>query len=172
MSELKLSSYYQTRADTGTVYPVSVDHNGVTGVIAVTFTEPTHAYVRTEGHVNDDLTILTYRGTEFLVSLHAHRTAYAWERGERVHATRRDNWSDATPTQAKKLSEAMIATLNALADSPEFVAARKYGTLHNAAIDRESAERKVREAKEALKQARAELDAVVKRVNDAVLMGE
>ena len=48
MTELKLSSYYQTRGDKGTIYPVPVDsvsENGVTGVLAVTFTEPTHAYM-------------------------------------------------------------------------------------------------------------------------------
>jgi hypothetical protein len=171
-SNLKLSTYYTNRRDPGTVYPVTVDSvspNGVTGVLAVTFTEPTHASVRTEGHVNDDLTILTYRGTEFLVHVHVYLKGGKWVLGEdRVHATRRDNWSDATPTQASKLAETVLAVMNAYADTPEFVAARNAGTEKYARFDLESAQRKVRELEEQLKAARAE-QRKAKRAHEAAL---
>lgn len=170
--EWKLSTYYSTRGESGTIYPVPVDsvsENGVTGVLAVTFTEPTHAYVRTEGHINDDLTILTYRGIEFLVSVHVYLKDGKWQLGDyKTHATRRDNWSDATPAQTRKLEETVLAVMNTYADTPEFVAARKSGTEYNARIDLDSAQRKVNELEEQLKAARAELRKA-KRTHDAAL---
>jgi hypothetical protein len=159
--EWKLSTYYSTRGDSGTIYPVPVDSvspNGVTGVLAVTFTEPTHAYVRTEGHLNDNLTILTYRSTEFLVSAHLYKKGDRWELGSELSsgkATRRDNWSDATPTQKSKLMETVVAVMNAYADTPEFIATRKAGTEYNARIDLDSAEREVSKLEDQLKIARA-----------------
>lgn len=151
----------------GVVYPVNVDHNGVTGVVAVAFTRLGHAYVSTRAHVNDHLTALTYRGTSFLHGVHVKLEggAWTWDGDYRGKATRRENWSDATPAQTERLSAALLSIMPRVwADNPDAIrTAEKFNAemaLSMAESDLADLAPKVLAAKKAKRAAQRRLDAL------------
>jgi hypothetical protein len=169
-SRFKLSPYYLANLErnSGSVYPVEVDHKGVTGVVRIAFTSTEHAHVSTEAHVNDDLAGLEYRGRGFLFSVHMYLRDGAWVLGEYpVHGTRRDSWSDATATEKKKLAEAALVAMAKIAETDQGKFAMVAGERWHAQIDLDSAQRKIDELTPKIKEARAELRKATKRLVDA-----
>ena len=156
---------YPVRREDHVVFPVRVDRDGVTGVVSVTFTDEGHVYVSTEGHVNNDYTVLAYRGEEYLASIHAHVDSKGAWHLDRTHATRRASWTDAPRTYAEKISSALLAVAHdTYASNPDAVRA---GELRQARFALESAERDLSEAEVAVKVARLAAKKARQRVADA-----
>jgi hypothetical protein len=161
-------SYYTSHGDT--VYPVAVDHGGVTGVVAVTFQRPGLCIVQTLGAAhNNDVVAVTYRGKEYLV----HQHFYQQDDGSWSLPTGRDSYissvsprgmfgGNATQTQTRKVYEAMAALIPAVYDTHQdaVLAGAKRDAQSN--VDRAQStvsdlEPKLAEAQAALKAAKAVL---------------
>lgn len=107
------------------------DDGKVTGAVTAYLTRADHASVRTEGaHVNDENLAVTYRGEDFLVHVHVFRGADGtWSLGadDTPHVTRRESWSDAPPSYARAVVDAIVHAADAaLSVSPELVERAAY----------------------------------------------
>lgn len=91
----------------------------VTGTYTLTFRGEGSALARTDGaHINDNNPAVDFRGESFLLHLELRRDPATGEvtfgessgsRSPRGGVTRRSNWSDAPPSYADKIGEAIRA---------------------------------------------------------------
>lgn len=116
-------------------YPTIEDVPTKYGSVTLAFTNAGHVHVQTEGHVNDTKPVLTYRGLEYLASVHLYAATDWCEGSERYgfYITRRSPTErTASPTARLAIVDALTDTVRAyVADHPEVLRQAAYADANN-----------------------------------------
>lgn len=87
-------------------------HGTVSGTVKIAFTDYGRVHVTTDAHVNDNAPAVTYRGTEYLISLHATRNddgSWSEYQPEPWDVRKRHAWPDGYA--AKTYRQAIVTAL-------------------------------------------------------------
>lgn len=96
---------------------ITFEHGQVAGTVRIAFTDYGRVFVSTDAHVNDDAPAVTFRGTEYLISLHATRSddgSWSEYQPEPWDIRKRHVWPDgyATPTYRQTIVSALLQVVS------------------------------------------------------------